>query len=33
MDWDLITQLYLAITRIFDRFIYFLNDVFGEDAE
>lgn len=33
MDWDLIKDLYLALSRIFDRFIHFLNDIFGTDAE
>lgn len=31
MDWDLMKDLYLVISRIFDRFIHFLNDIFGED--
>lgn len=29
MDWDFMEKLYLALTRIFDGFIHFLNDIFG----
>ena len=29
MDWSMITQLYLAITGIFDGFVHFLYDIFG----
>ncbi len=29
MDWGMLEQLYLAISRIFDGFINFLYDIFG----
>lgn len=31
MEWGMLEQLYLALSRIFDGFIHFLNDIFGED--
>lgn len=30
MDWSMLEQLYLALSRIFDGFVHFLNDIFGE---
>lgn len=30
MDWGMLEQLYLALSRIFDGFMHFLNDIFGE---
>ncbi len=34
MDWGMLEQLYLALSRIFDGFMHFLNDIFGgEKAE
>lgn len=29
MEWGMLEQLYLAISRIFDGFINFLYDIFG----
>ncbi len=31
MDWTLIEDLYLALSRIFDRFVTFIMNIFGED--
>lgn len=31
MEWGMLEQLYLALSRIFDGFIHFLFEVFGED--
>jgi len=31
MEWGMLEQLYLALSRIFDAFIHFLNDIFGEN--
>ena len=31
MDWSMLEQLYLALSRIFDGFIHFLYGIFGED--
>lgn len=33
MDFDMLEDLYLAISRIFDGFINFLNEVFGKKTE
>lgn len=33
MDWALIEDLYLALSRVFDRFITFIINIFGEDEE
>lgn len=30
MDFDMLEDLYLAISRIFDGFIKFLNEIFGD---
>ena len=29
MDWDMMEKLYLALTRVFDNFINFLNNIFN----
>lgn len=29
MDWSMLEDLYLAISRIFDGFIHFLYEIFG----
>ncbi len=33
MEWDLIEQIYLIFTRIFDGFIDFLVKAFGDNEE
>lgn len=33
MDWSVIEQVYLALSRIFDGFLNFLYNIFGKDAE
>ncbi len=33
MDWPMIEDVYLALTRIFDGFLKFLYNIFGKDAE
>ena len=33
MDWPVIEQVYLALSRIFDGFLNFLYNIFGKDAE
>lgn len=33
MDWGMIEDIYLAITRIFDRFITFILNIFGAGDE
>lgn len=32
-DWGMIETLYLAITRIFDGFLNFLYDIFGDKED
>lgn len=29
MDWPMIEQIYLALSRVFDAFMHFLNNIFG----
>ena len=31
MDWPMMEQIYLALSRIFDGFMNFLYSIFGED--
>jgi hypothetical protein len=31
MDWPMMEQIYLALSRVFDAFMHFLNSIFGED--
>lgn len=30
MEWGMLEQLYLALSRIFDGFVLFLYDIFGD---
>ena len=29
MDWPMMEQIYLALSRVFDAFMHFLNNIFG----
>ena len=32
MDWPMMEQIYLALSRVFDAFLHFLYSVFGENV-